>query len=827
MMYSVNGSTDVSALEVTKGRFLETARRFHCAVCNHEQTINRLKMEQNKKDLMEEMDEKASNVEKRKRNLNDQCAEFTRVNFIHEIISKAEEISSAFNEGRAKVLQSVRESNVEMDLATSKLDFQELLNLSARQYDDLERKFQFWKDKKQVLFKEMEARHETLKIAFGKIVDLIPNNETARDNFIDFDKLQNELEKLKLEEIQREFQDQFRILRSQLEQCDDTAQESGFNQIMTVANDFSKRFETLHSKTEALKKKYVMTKEGRLARSMKAVSSPIKRLGDLDVLKLPMKLDHKDENKMFRSMSLGEPSGIHIPVKIIMMVGMCGAGKSLMINNIVNFVFGVNCEDNFRFKLIVEEDELAERTDGTSNKAEAMTRWVTSYRLNYTDGFRVRYSLILIDTPGFSDTRGVQYDEQTVESLKAFFNVKVVNVNELSSIGLVVQSSQARLTPEQTYVFNSVLNIFGNDVKDNICLLLTFADAQEPPALATVRKEGIPFPEEGVFKFNNSAVFAPNNTDDATKYYWNFGFDSLRKFFTHIEGVQPASLKLTKEVLKEREHLHLLLDGLRKRIDGGFDKLVVIEGTTTVIMRLKGTIAANKGHKVKKTVHPQEIKDVDHDITNCKPCMFTCHDPCFIKGDKKQGCASMSGGKCVACPGKCPWESHTNGTHIYVYTKMEIEETVEEMAHKYNIAIDDKAGKVKILKKLKSEYKAQKDELFFDIGQACLAAKRLEVIGLGKSILTSVAYIQRLIDSEEKSNRPNKANRIEQLKAFKEKAELLADARQDKLLEKLSAYERTVMEAIIKAEAEEFDEEMKEEETKKKKSNWRDYLPTL
>ena len=31
------------------------------------------------------------------------------------------------------------------------------------------------------------------------------------------------------------------------------------------------------------------------------------------------------------------------------------------------------------------------------------------------------------------------------------------------------------------------------------------------------------------------------------------------------------------------------------------------------------------------------------------------------KGDHKQGCASMSGGKCVACPGKCPWESHANG----------------------------------------------------------------------------------------------------------------------------------------------------------------------
>ena len=140
--------------------------------------------------------------------------------------------------------------------------------------------------------------------------------------------------------------------------------------------------------------------------------------------------------------------------------------------------------------------------------------------------------MILIDTPGFGDSRGLEFDQQTVNSLKAFFNnLEGYRIDELSSIGLVIQASQSRLTAEQMYVFNSVLDIFGNDVAKNICLLFTFADAQPPPALATVKKEGIPFGENGVFKFNNSAVFADNTDDEATKYYWKFGFDSLRKFF--------------------------------------------------------------------------------------------------------------------------------------------------------------------------------------------------------------------------------------------------------------------------------------------------------
>ena len=97
-------------------------------------------------------------------------------------------------------------------------------------------------------------------------------------------------------------------------------------------------------------------------------------------------------------------------------------------------------------------------------------------------------------------------------------------------------------------------------------------------------------------------------------------------FFQHIAGVQPASLTLTKKVLDERATLHLLLDRLRVQIDDGFDRLQNIESMTTDIMKLKGSIKANRNHKVKKTVHPQETKVVNHYITNCKSCMFTCKD---------------------------------------------------------------------------------------------------------------------------------------------------------------------------------------------------------
>lgn len=115
------------------------------------------------------------------------------------------------------------------------------------------------------------------------------------------------------------------------------------------------------------------------------------------------------------------------------------------------------------------------------------------------------------------------------------------------------------------YIFNSVLNIFGNDVARNISLLFTFADAQPPPALETVKKEKVPYDENAVFKFNNSAVYAKKTEDKSGRFFWDFGYDSLGAFFTHINMVEPVSLALTTEV--DRPHdismsqCHLFLVG--------------------------------------------------------------------------------------------------------------------------------------------------------------------------------------------------------------------------------------------------------------------------
>lgn len=108
-------------------------------------------------------------------------------------------------------------------------------------------------------------------------------------------------------------------------------------------------------------------------------------------------------------------------LRYVMIVGLTGAGKSLLINNIFSFIYGVDYTDNFRFKLIVEAEEINERDTGSStSQAQSMTSWVSAFILHYQKGFRIPFSINLIDTPGFGDARGFSYDEVIVRQIKDF-----------------------------------------------------------------------------------------------------------------------------------------------------------------------------------------------------------------------------------------------------------------------------------------------------------------------------------------------------------------------------------------------------------------------
>jgi GTP-binding protein EngB required for normal cell division len=116
--------------------------------------------------------------------------------------------------------------------------------------------------------------------------------------------------------------------------------------------------------------------------------------------------------------SLGPPNPLmDKPWKTILLMGETGSGKTTWINAMINYVLGVEWDDPFRFVLVDEKIKGA-------SQADSQTQGVTAYEIHYQNGFRIPFSLIIVDTPGFGDSERSGRDMEITSAVKLFFQDK-------------------------------------------------------------------------------------------------------------------------------------------------------------------------------------------------------------------------------------------------------------------------------------------------------------------------------------------------------------------------------------------------------------------
>ncbi|KAJ3602036.1 hypothetical protein NHX12_029796 [Muraenolepis orangiensis] len=473
--------------------------------------------------------------------------------------------------------------------------------------------------------------------------------------------------------------------------------------------------------------------------------------------------------------------------RTIMLLGATGSGKTTLINGMINYILGIDWKDSFRFKL----DESQSKS-----QAQSQTSHVTAYKVNYQDGFRVPYSLTIVDTPGFGDTQGIDRDREITEQIRRLFT-SANGVCEIDAICFVTQASLARLTVTQKYVFDSVLSIFGKDVAENICILVTFADGQQPPVLQAINASRVPCPKTAVglpvhHKFNNSALFADNRSvrdradedsdedmedDNFDTMFWAMGAKSMTTFFTALDKVTTQSLQLTQEVLNERRQLEAAVEGLQPQVMEGLAKLDELRLTQQQIQMHNADITSNKNFQIEvEVIKPNLIllTRKGEYITNCQLCSVTCHYPCAIEEDsEKHGCAAMKDGNCVVCPGKCAWNIHFNQKYRWDYVKEKQMKTVQELKNKYERASRAKITDQQLFENQKEEIANLQDEVMALIGRSSSCIARLKEIALRPEPLSTPEYINLLIAGERSEAKEGYMARIQSLEIMKEKAQII------------------------------------------------------
>ncbi|XP_038077144.1 uncharacterized protein LOC119744991 [Patiria miniata] len=510
-----------------------------------------------------------------------------------------------------------------------------------------------------------------------------------------------------------------------------------------------------------------------------------KKNGKPCILKFP--LEEVCRRPYCQSFSFGEPPKIQgVEHKVIMVVGVTGSGKSTLIDAMANHILDVQQKDDFRFKMINEDEARL------SSQAHSQTQVLTSYTFYRNKYLSLPYTLTIIDTPGFGDTRGIERDKAIIDQIRGFFlNSESHGIDHIDAIGFVVRASDSRLTQTQKYVFDSVLSVFGEGLSDYSRLLVTFADQSEPPVLDAVEEADIPHIDtKSAFKFNNSALFVGYDTDrkgsekkadKAAKgkmvdMFWKMGNENMTDFLLEIQTLEPRSLVLTKEVLEERKRLEVMVQGLQRQINLGICKLEELQRERKLLQQHEIEIEANKDFKFELEVPKSKMVQITGGefITNCSKCHFTCHYPCAITDNaKKVGCLAIKDGECTVCPAKCAWDVHLNQPYIFEFHTEKEQRTYEEIEARYKDAPGKKMAVEQVIQNQVKEVEAVRACVCNLVSDTRQSIMRLEEIALKPNPLSTPEYVDVLIEIEKSSHKKGWQTRVDVLHGIRKEAEIM------------------------------------------------------
>ena len=164
----------------------------------------------------------------------------------------------------------------------------------------------------------------------------------------------------------------------------------------------------------------------------------------------------------------------------------------------------------------------------------------------------------LIDTAGFGNTRGENYDKKITYDIKELFTNKI---DYLHAICLIFKATENRLHDRAKQILDKLFLLFEKGIKDNIIIIFTFVDdfdnVQNLYIFKNLNDDNSPFkkilgPIENLphFEFNNLAYL----TNNISKFIFDFdecqtNFDKLLKY---VSNLKPISLKGTVKVLEDR-----------------------------------------------------------------------------------------------------------------------------------------------------------------------------------------------------------------------------------------------------------------------------------
>ena len=305
-------------------------------------------------------------------------------------------------------------------------------------------------------------------------------------------------------------------------------------------------------------------------------------------------------------------------LKKIIIMGETGSGKSTFINAFINYAVGVQMEDSFRFKLVVD------KADRESDQSISQTSEISGYFIEDT---LLDFPIQIWDTPGFGDTRGVERDEEIKKQINELLKLE----DYFHAVCFVVKANANRLTDTQKYIIDRVLLFFGKEAQENIYLLTTFADdSPRPDVLHALEKcNNFPFDENRWFAFENGSLFkSASERTDFSKTNWHGVTVNMNRLLDDIGEICPFGLTSTKEIIAQREDLSQNLNAIVIEVGATARKRERWAENLLFLKTQKNTIQSEGIFRENKPTTEFVKVPTFGKNTVCNQCKTNCHIGC-------------------------------------------------------------------------------------------------------------------------------------------------------------------------------------------------------
>jgi GTP-binding protein EngB required for normal cell division len=359
------------------------------------------------------------------------------------------------------------------------------------------------------------------------------------------------------------------------------------------------------------------------------------------------------------------------PCNTVVILGRTGDGKSTLVDMLKNYFENKSFHDKVQIKNKPEYNNGGQRT----SKTNACTTYDFA---NHIGKFQ------FIDTPGMSDTGGVERDNANVSMILE----KLTNIPSLTAIIMVVNGTNARYTNEQQNVFTRIHNILPNVFQKRVLCVFTMCDEHNSAAAENVNFfKPVPI----CHYFMDNSFFLRNSSTQAEEA-WEKSLGVLRLLLEDIQDLGPRGTIAFSEIREKHNELR----GNIAQVSLEIDRMQKLETAIKKAILQKSQSQSDedlyRNFTSTSTVKSVVLQDCARHSTFCSKCIgtVTCHENCGLKETTTVGdavflnCWCIDAKKCKVC--QCDVSTHFHAKKERVEKVETVQTILAEAQKNYNHA---------------------------------------------------------------------------------------------------------------------------------------------